>query len=269
MRIKIILAPLLIVMTIILLIWFVYPAYTNGVDGLKEQLQILDKENKRLQDMNSISDAIEKTSEDIASNKASADMLYGYLPDSPKEEEIIDNVNYLSAANGLSVLNLSVLYVPNASLAVAAQPSPTIPASESIMPSPTGSTLVNPEMIDIPQTRTAVEDIKVNVSVSGKYEKIKSFFDNLYMFKRFNSVASANISTAKSAAGKNTDEIQVDAVLNFNVLGRITTINNLTDEIFSRRTLDQKTMDGIGANRNVDILKLQLDGTGKANPFLP
>ena len=48
MKIKVILAPLLIVMTVILIIWFVYPAYSNGSDGLKDQLQILDKENKRL-----------------------------------------------------------------------------------------------------------------------------------------------------------------------------------------------------------------------------
>ena len=173
--------------------------------------------------MNSIGDVVEKITEDIARNKVSADMLYNYLPDNPKEEEIIDNINYLSRCQRTFYFKLVRFVYSKPALTVAAQPSPTIPASESIMPSPSGSTLVNPELIDIPQTRTAVEDIKVNVSVSGKYEKIKSFFDNLYVFKRFNSVTTANISTAKSTDGKNTDEIQVDAVLNFNVLGRIST----------------------------------------------
>lgn len=270
MKIKVILAPLLIVMTVILIIWFVYPAYSNGSDGLKDQLQVLDKENKKLESINSIGNVVEKINKDITDNKVSADLLYNYLPDNPKEEEIIDNINYLAASNGLSISDLSVSYTPNQALTGAVQPpSPAVPASESILPSPSGNTAANPELAEVPQTRTSAEDIKVSVSVSGPYEKIKDFFKNLYEFKRYNIVTTANVSAEKSKDGGNTDQIRADAVFSFNVLGRISEVNNPTDEIFYRGSLDLKTIDSINTIRKVDILKLQLDQQGKSNPFLP
>jgi Tfp pilus assembly protein PilO len=133
MKLKLLLMPSIIALSIILLIWLVYPAYSNDTDGLKERYNQLGLEKEKLSDIENKSLNIAKLSSDLSALSEDREFIEKFLPENIKEEEIIDNLNFLANSSGLSVLDISVEKLKKV------EKAPAIVADQSVaMPDPEG-----------------------------------------------------------------------------------------------------------------------------------
>lgn len=248
----------MIVLIVFLLIWIVYPAYTNGTDGLKEKMDQYSQEKakddamaQKINNLDSLSNALASSD-----NAAKQDSLLKYLPATVKEEEIIDNLNYLAASDGLAVLNLSV-----------SQPEQTIAPIVGV--NPEGEPIGN----SAPAASVAVNaaTFKANYSVSGPYDKIKDLFDKVYKLERFNQMVSLDI-VKPPATGTNKsvgDNLIANATLQFAYLEKNSAAADPMNPVFSQSNFNWGVIQSIASAKSVDVMKLNVDSAGQANPFLP
>lgn len=265
MKIKILVAPALIVFAIWMIIWVLYPAYGD----LQNYRQKLSEAQTRLEDIKEKNEKVERLSRDLSQSAETQDILLRYVPSSQKEEEIVDNLNYLASREGLSVYRISVEdKKTNQSSAVAtktvAPPAPgTLSASE---PSSEGVSVVSEV-----SRGASPKDMEVKIGLTGTYDKIRAFFNKLAALRRFNNVGSAKITEEidpekeESFAGI----LKVETSVAFNYLEKVTSVTNVNDEVFYRDTFDTSVIDGIKNNMSTGMVDLELGSKGRENPFIP
>jgi len=264
MKIKLLLVPSLLTIIIILIIWFIYPNYTNGTDGVKEnyaklkmEREKLDQLEKKIQNVNALAAEIERKSTE-------KDTLFNYMPESLKEEEIIDNLNFLASASSLVVSNISVS-LPKKTV----EDTPITSAGTGIVAlNPSGSAADSELPIAAPVPKP--KELEVKFSVVGNYAAIKDLVAKIYRFKRYNDVFTAEIKRATTSEGSASgDSLQANLVLNFEFYPKSKEITDVDNAIFSKGNFDMAVIDKIRELTNVDVLKMQIDASGKENPFLP
>lgn len=254
MNAKMLLTPLLIVIIIAALIWFVYPAFSNGTDGVKEKYEKLKKEEAKYEGLKNKNQHVEKIFSEISSLGADKDVLYKFIPEKIKEEEMVDNLNYLASSSGISISQISI----NQS-AIQSTAKPVVADGESVD--------------NLNSFRTSPQNIKASVILAGNYEKIKSFFEKLDKLERFSNFSKLEISKIP-AAGENEaapDILSVKTDIDFNYLEKAKLSDaNASDPIFSPDSkLNLDIISEIKDKKTTDILNLDAGQKGKANPFMP
>jgi hypothetical protein len=262
MKIKLLLAPSLIIGIIILLIWFVYPGYTNGGDslkpaGIKEKRAELQMEKEKLARIVEKNNNIKKLSDQLINSGHEQEVLMEFIPVTVAEEEIVDKLNFNASSLGISVFNLSV-----------AQPkaAPAAPVIESSEPESASA-----KIVPLPKE----ENVAVSFSVIGGYDKIKELLEKIYRLKRFNEVISLEVGAQKEATNGNAssapaDNLQVDMVLGFNTLKEVEKIGDPEGKVFSMQKFDMGTIAKIEEMKNIDVPEpLRVGESGRANPFRP
>ncbi|MFA6048077.1 MAG: hypothetical protein WCV59_05570 [Parcubacteria group bacterium] len=263
MKVKILLPPLIIVSCIALMVWLVYPAYTNGVDGWKEKRDKLTSEKNNLDDAQKKAENVSRMVAQLGSNKVDQDTIATYIPDELKEEEIIDNLNFIASNEGLSVVKLSVK--PET---VVQQEVPTDMSGNPVVDVSGG----NPSATE--DVTVKAKNYNVEFSVVGNYEKIKNVLDKVYKLKRYNSFKTLEIAANETpgADGKKaapTDSLKADMILSFDVLKKFSQTVSMNNPIFSQTSFDMKVAQEIRDKKSVDVLKMSIDQAGRTNPFIP
>jgi hypothetical protein len=260
MKMKILLAPSLVVVIIVLMIWFVYPAYTDPLagEGIKEKGAKLDENKAKLAGIAQKSDLIKNLSQSLNSSQMSSDRetVMNFLPDSIKEYEIIDNLNYLVLKEGLLGTAISVSQPANS----ASLPAVDLPVQEG------GLAAGAVEPVDIkPEPAT----FRVDFSVQGSYDKIKSIFRKIYGLKRFNRTAALKIEPAEQDK-KGSDNLKATASLEFAYFKESGKFNTVEDGVFSKEKFDTQVARDIETRKETSLLPpLQVDQKGRINPFIP
>jgi hypothetical protein len=264
MKIKILIVPFMICLIIVLMIWVIYPAFTNPAskDGLLEKMTTSKTEKERLDKMNNKSQNSDSLYSVLSSGSAKKDVIMKYVPEKAKEEEIIDNLNYIATSEGLAVIDLSVSVGKNSPVV------PVDPAINKAMAAPQLDASGNPIII-IPKPSASVLTIKY--SVIGSYDKIKNVFEKIYKLERFNKANSIEISKPSSKDEKVEvgDSLQVDAEFSFSYLKKISSIQDLENPVFLSSQYDMSIADKIQSEKNVSIPGLPSEASGRGNPFLP
>jgi len=253
MKIKILMPPLLIVATIIMLIWFIYPAYTNGTDGLKEERAKLADGQSKLDAIKTKASNIDLLYSQLQTDKDNHDVILSYIPEEAKEEDIINSLSSVAGSAGVAPTIISV-----SKSTVIVDPSLLAPATASdVAENPASSA----------DSSAATMEAKVNCSVMGSYDQIKSFLDEAYHLERFNKVVSLDIKKAVDASGKNTGALEADVVLAFDFIGKSSSVANVDDPVFSNNSFSMKIAQDIKNRNNVEIPILNIDQSGRSNPF--
>lgn len=266
MKVKILLAPLLISMIIGLLVWLVYPAWTNGMDGVKEKRTEYATEISKLETMSKRNQAIDSLYSDLNANSVNKELVVKYLPEMMAEEEIIKNLNSLAGENSLIVTALSVS-------------SPKIETAESSevpMAAPGGADMVagmpnqlNPEMITaIPPAKPT--NFQVTFNVLGDYSQIKNLLDRIYRLRRFNEILEIeikkpNIQNENATANNN---LEANMVLNFSFFKVSNRAVNPQEPVFDNNRFNVKIISEI-EKRSTDISAVTIENIGENNPFFP
>lgn len=270
MKIKLLVVPVMVVAIVVLSIWLVYPAYSNGTDGFKEKRNKLAEEKKKLEEIKNKSANVLKLSSQLSSNVEMRDIVFSFIPETTKEEEIIDNLNFLAGSEGLSVTELSVTSQP------AGENTPAVVGTGSVF---SGTMAANAATSGTEGGEIAVsfapqvKEAQVNFSVTGNYGQIKNLLIKVYGLKRFNNMESLEIRAAnlteEAKKDEPTDSLQAIMILKFNFIKKPVTAVSVEDPVFLRDSFDMKVINDIKSKRNIEVLKLDVGQAGRTNPFLP
>jgi hypothetical protein len=265
MKIKLLMVPSIIVIVITLLIWVVYPAFTNpiGGDGVKEKTAELKTEREKLASIKGKSETIHALASKLNSSSMSTDkgLVMEFLPDSIKEYEIIDNLNYLVLKEELQGLAISVGQPLNI---VPITPSPDLSGDSSGLAA---------QAEPAPQATT----FAVDLTVQGNYDRIKDLFQKIFKLKRYNRVLNLKIEpatdTVKSNNGQITvgpDTLKAAASLEFAFFKESGKFSSASDDSLSKTEFNQQIMDDIAKIKETPMMPFQPAAQkGKPNPFIP
>jgi len=249
MKLKLLIAPLLVVAIIIMAIWVIAPSY-KGLQAQKETLKLTQQKLSNVQEKNR---QAAKLRQDFAQSAEQKDLIFKFLPANPQEELLIGNLNSLAIGEGLAVNNLSVAADTGISVPVA--PANVNAGAETSVAAPSLAT------------------VTINAGVLGPYEKIKSFVNKLSTLKRYNNITAMKISRpASSTSGGTTapaSNLQADITVDFAYLADNNTVVNANSGIFSSGKFDTSVIEQIKNKLSTDIAEISVGATGKANPFLP
>jgi hypothetical protein len=259
MKVKILLMPLTLVIAVALLIWYVYPAFSNGSDGVLDKYGQLKKENAQLTDLGERTSNADSLAAQLANNPDNKATLMEFIPNQIKEEQIMDNLNYLASSEGLAVLGISISQ-PDNTAAIASSDGAAAPVSLDGSAAPATSDAA----------AVTATDFSVEYSVLGTYGQVRNLLGKLNGFGRYNGVSSLDIEkpTTQQNASPATDSLQADLTLDFNYL-KPTTLSSDTNQVFLSNKLGTSIIEQIKNSQNVPVLHLNIGQSGKTNPFIP
>ncbi len=250
--------PLIIVITVAVFIWLVYPAYSNGTNGVKENYSKLKVEQTKLTELKNKSENISNLSVQLSS-MPEKNVLYNFVPEKIKEEEIINDLVNLAANSGLLLFDSMV-----------SQPVKESQAIEEVVPvaDESGDSATLPLPVSMPK----MQNVKTEIKLAGNYEKIKDFLSNLEKFSRSNGVEILDINKNNSEveSSTNQDVLLVNATINFNVLKEAKLdSSSINSPIFDNSKLEANIISEIKNKKNANLFQLNVDQKGKGNIFQP
>lgn len=260
MKIKILLAPSLIVIIIVIIIWHIYPAYTNGIDGVKEKIQYLEDQKKLVEKLEiGISNA-GKLAADLNTNSFENAVVFSYISQNKEEEKIIENLNSLAKESALAVLNISI----------SEEKEVAIPAVE-VIPDVSANSSLGDFPINSPMTPKAVpSNLKVDYSVAGDYVNIKMLLEKIQKLKRFNKFSALEIKVLLKEDLSVSESLQANMTLEFNYLKELKKIvaGDIDNPVFSTGTFDKQVVEKIRSSRTIEVNNVLPGQKGGNNPFI-
>jgi len=255
MKIKILIMPFIIVIIITISIWLVYPAYSNGVNGVRENYIKLKSEQAKLAELQGKSENVNNLSAQISS-LSEKDVLYSFVPTEIKEEEIINDLVNLSANSGLFLFS-SMINQPTKEIS-----DGEISVVETSKPANGDAILSMPK----------VKNIKTEIKLAGSYEKIKDFLISIEKLNRSNDFEILEISKNNIDSNLSADPgiLSVNATTDFNFMKLAKLDNsNVSSPVFSSSKLQTKIIEDIKNKKNTNNYQLSVEQRGKSNLFQP
>lgn len=265
MKIKILLAPSLIIIIITLLIWVVYPAYTNGFDGVKEKNQKLKEQTLLSSNLDGQISNVGKLAGDLKTNAVEDTAILSYIPNDKQEDKIIENLNQLSKDSALSVLNISVSEVKGIEVAPEIAP-PAVPLGAALPG-------VSPNMlpsVPLATTKADPKKIKVELSVFGDYGGIKILLEKIEKIKMFSKFTNVEIKTLLKEDQTPSDSLSAKITLEFRYLKELTSLaeGDIDNPIFSANMFDRKIEESLKNKKSINVENVIPGQGGIANPFI-
>ena len=265
MKIKILLFPLLLLIIIGTLIWFIVPTWkeiqTQGT-LLQEKNKILTQLQNENQKVDGLAGALQKVGDD-------KNLVYSYVPPVIGDEDIINNlVYYAGQQSGDDAVQVSKISI--------AQPEKKTASNVSA-----GASMPNIGMIPnqgipegaLPVAIPAVPPAQpsffnVKFEISGKYSGIKKFLATLETFKRSHSLVGVNISNG-GQTGAASSTLTADVDLTFNYVEKYNPIGNIDSNSLGE-SLNSAVVQEIKNKMSSDVVPVQIGNQpGRDNPFLP
>lgn len=272
MKLKLLLVPTIIVLVIILGIWIIYPAYSNGSDGVKDRYDQLKAEQAKLESVRGKGDNVNALTAQLDKSSAEKGVLYGFVPTNMKESEIIKTLSQMASDSGLLVYNLSI----NQPVLSASNLNATVTMGGSLDANAAGAS-GSADATAAP-IMPSPKNFETDMGVIGNYSQIKDLLGKLNNFSRYNQIASVtlrrnidsvNVATTNTPSTQ-TNVLMADMKINFNILDKSTlSDSNAGDAVFSSGNLDMKIVSQIKASRGISAIGLDTGQTGKADPFTP
>ena len=246
MKIKILLAPAIIVIIIVLCIWVVYPAYTNGTSGVKEKYQKLKEQTRLSNNLDSQVNNVSKLSANLKSNALQNRVIFDYISKDKGEEKIIESLNLLAKDSGLSVLNISVFELKN-------EVDPNLSSGVAEIP-----------------VATTPKKIKVDFVVFGDYGGVKVLMEKIQKMNRFNKFSALEIKTLLKEDQTISESLSVKITLELNYLKELAdlTEGDIDNPIFSAGVFNTRIIDEISKSKSIEVKDVLPGQKGTANPFL-
>jgi Tfp pilus assembly protein PilO len=259
MKIKILVAPSLMILIIVLIIWFIYPAYTNGIDGIKEKKQQLEKQMGLMEKIDNQSNNVKKLTANLDANALENKIIFSYIPQKKEEEKIIDSLNLLARESSLSTINISLSEVADVAL----------PAEESA--SISGSSFPALEQTAPVAPKVVPKRMEVDFSVVGDYQNIKSLIEKIQKLERFNKFLTLEVKILQKDDQSISESLRADMKLEFNYLEELKMLTELDVEkaIFSSGIFSDKDVsEKIKSNRSIEINNVSPGEKRGNNPFV-
>ncbi|MEI6587322.1 MAG: hypothetical protein WCO05_00035 [Candidatus Moraniibacteriota bacterium] len=260
MKIKILLAPGLIVVIVVAIIWYVYPAY-DGVDGVRDRRAKMTSQDVLTAKLDGNISSAEKLGTELRVNATQNAVVFNYIPKGKEEEKIIENLNLQATGSTLAVLEISVSELADV---VAAAEVSTLSIAPPIADPVTGAVVLE-------APKVVPKKLKVKYSVVGDYANIKVLIGKIQKLKRFNKFLGLDIKTLMTEGQEISDSLQANMTLEFNYLSepKRLTDADLSNEIFSATGgFSSQIIGKIRESRNVEVNNVMPGQKRGNNPFI-
>lgn len=241
MRLKFLFFPIIIVVSLVIFILYIWPEIGN-IKRINEEKIV------KMQEIQAINDkkmALELIGKQLSENSETESIIKNYLPENKTEERIINEINYLAGDANVSLAD--ILLNSKKTVAAAAVAGGV-------------------------DNTNVIQTVPVKISLIGNYEKMRIFFDNLQRMPIFNSIKSINITKQVTTP--------VDDA-NIGVSDYLSVIVDVDFGYLRPMTINSQQIVGFKVgldNGTVDVLKKYIsqkaqpvgsgnDPKGKTNPF--
>lgn len=264
MRIKILIFPAALAVSIAVFIAYVWPQYQtllNERTNLKTKEKILQETKQKKQN-------IERLTESLNQNKDKEGFVLAFLPVKRNDEDIINGLNYLATSAGVSLNSITVEKNKNQNVASVTSGQEATGSKDVLFATAPASE--NSAAAYTPKMQT----VKIKASIFGNYENIKTFLEQVYKMEMYNNLVSYAISSSKQSQveGKPASLSPVlTAVLeiDFGSLAKIQVGADLANPVFSAAGLNLEAYNKLSGLVSRNIPAIEVSGQGRANPFLP
>lgn len=273
MRLKYLFFPVILVLSLIIIVGYVWPE----IQTIQQEKGAYAQSAALLAAVKGSQNNIQSIDADLTANSDKSGLVMAYLPQAKSEERIVDSLNYLASGAGLSVINIG-LDKDSAPVAVAA---PVVAPLTSLNGQTDGS---SPASAAAPAT-PMVDSLKVSsanahVTVVGEYDKLLMYTDQLQRMGMDAAITKITIApqqaaAAPGAASQNsaTPLLTADITIGFNWAPALknTTFdsNNFTSASFDFTPVDKLQAFISQPPAPSALPQIQATAAGKTNPFLP
>lgn len=186
MRLKIFFFPVMIVISIIVVVAYIWP----DISKIKDVSKIAIAKNQELKEIDAKKSAIDSIENKFTSNDSNK-IAKDYLPDSKMEERVVSSINFLADSASVSLIDVSI---ENPEATVMASASPASMSAGFEVERKTANMMGGNQN---PSLSGAKKAVSVKISVGGEYDRIKLFLDGLQHIPILNVVTALDISKQK------------------------------------------------------------------------
>jgi len=259
MRLKILIFPLSLALSVIILIFLAKPEW-DSIQTTKLQLA---ESQQKLDEVMEKKKNIENLTRIYDQNQDVVSYINSYLPSKREEEDAIHAINYMATGSAVILSNLNLEIDTN-------KAAPVPPVQDAAAGGAEAQAASAPE---IPVLST----VKFKASISGNYEGIRTFLDRASKLEMFNSLDALKIEkNKKSMQSSEGEEIQMPEdllLLEMDIsLGQLKEVevgNNYFSPLFSESSFNLAAYDKLKSEISQQIPALEAGGEGRTNPFLP
>lgn len=261
MKLKVLLAPFLIILDIVLAIWYIYPAITDSVGGtgVYQKLKTGSEKQALLEDIAQKRTNVSGLSSYISANPSYGDALLKYLPEAKGEDEIVSGLNAIVSSSGSVAYGISI-----------DEKASDSGADEQLAVSDDGS------LVDVaaglPASVPSVPKPKlmsVELAFAGDYENMKSILASLYRLKRFEGITEMSVSPMKDEGETLNGMLQTKMTMDFAYYPKSKGMkdSDIDAAVFSSPSFDVSSLDDLMKTRTGEVVKASIDQVGRTNPF--
>ena len=286
MKLKILLMPVAIIISMVLIIWHIYPTWfdeetTSSITNVKKEIA---KTESEISDIETRKSNIEKLSQSLAANVDSEELINKFYPTYRNDEDVVNSINNIAFAEGVFLLDMKVNYKkietsddPTKLLLIPLEKvEPVIDDAQLALTGEVPAVEVDENGVPIDSGRAKIKFIETSLKIYGNYDQIKKFLISLNKAGLINNIQSFKVykKENKEVIGEEEktvtgDILNVDMVVGFTYLLSST---DSPDKLLRKSLFEKSEFDFSRVVDKQDVLtgnykKSEIGETGSANPF--
>ena len=281
MKLKFLLVPFSVLMSLVLTIWYIYPTiFGDDPESIKNIRKEIGKVEGDIDNINQKKSNIGKLSQIIDSSGDLKDFVVNYYSTSRKDEDIINNINNVAFNEGIYIEDMDIKYLkmdqddPIKTMSLKPiQPIATQVADSTVASTETVPIAANLDANGMPlNPNSRINYIGVDLKGSGDYGQIRNFLVSCNKIGLLNKVQYFKIAKEKSGEeGSDPNKLSFELTIGF---GYFKESKDQVTDLLGSPTLNLNSFELDDIQKNKDILsgnyqKSEIGETGLLNPFIP
>ncbi|HBI17332.1 MAG TPA: hypothetical protein DDY52_04285 [Candidatus Moranbacteria bacterium] len=290
MKLKILLMPLSVVLSLVIIIGYIYPSWfgedANSIKNIKNEIE---KKNEELLTVKAKKGNMTKLTQSLQNNADLESLINKYYPTYRNDEDVVNNINNVAFSEGVFLVNMGIEYKK-----IEASDDPVRVMAIPLKMSNVENNLITPENMnvdgiggEIPLTdengvsiadlaKARIKFIEANLEINGNYDQIKRFLVSLNKVGLLNNIKSFEISkkekqdTVDDEESVSADFLTAKTVIGF---GYLISANRPINDLLSSDLFDKGEFNFYDVDSKRSILignykKSEVGEVGISNPFL-
>lgn len=248
MRLKILMMPLAILISLIIVIGFVKPE----IEVFQEKRVQLDTKKSQVEGMATLLEHINTLTASLDSQSTFENLMGRYLPKELDQERIVDMFNYSATQSGVLVSSMAMKEVAS-----------SVAATDADM-------LLDPSVPAIASSRPKIKAYVGSIEIKGDYAGIKTFLDRVNHMNRFHKILNFSITTPSSTSEEEPSGLLVAKLESqFEYFPAQRYDSALSLPVFSKKELGGDDWTAFQNWVTNTVPPMAESNSGRANPFQP
>ena len=244
MRLKTLLLPFAIILTLVIVIGYIKP----DIATFQEKKIDLETKTKQAQSMSTLIANVTSLETTLAAQTEVEKLVHVFTPTSMDQERAIDTFNFLASQSGVLINTMSMSVIKKK-------------ASDELNLDPVTG-------VEIISFKPKVETFSADVEVTGTYESISDFFSRLAHTNRFHMVQNFTLSVPGATEPGAGNGILLGVIATeFDYFPRLQVGSALDVPVFIRGNFDEANLAELKDWQRHAVPTLQEPVSGRPNPF--